>query len=237
MFGLFLIPKEFEEYVIRSWENDEPSVYGRFDLAYDGVGAPKMLEYNADTPTALVEAAVAQWVWLKDVDERADQFNSIHEQLIDAWKDVLKRDSGPIHFAAMRKLDTPEDYITAEYMRDTAIQAGAKTSFIDMTDIGWDRAAPRVRGQHRLPDPPLLQAVSVGVDGQRGVRAEHPHRDHEVGRTGVEDDPQLQEHSAAPVRAAPETARSCSRRHSTRSRTAVTSRSRSTPAKARTSRW
>ncbi|MBN9117856.1 MAG: glutathionylspermidine synthase family protein, partial [Planctomycetes bacterium] len=51
--------------------------------------APKMLEYNADTPTALVEAAVAQWMWLKDVDERADQFNSIHEQLIEAWKMIL----------------------------------------------------------------------------------------------------------------------------------------------------
>src|SRR5688572_411305 len=139
MFGLFFIPKEFEEYVVRSWEKDEPSVYGRFDLAFDGTDAPKMLEYNADTPTALVEASVAQWMWLKDVDERADQFNSIHEQLIEAWKNVLKFDGGPIHFAAMSKLDTPEDYITAEYMRDTAIQAGAKTSFIDMTDIGWDR--------------------------------------------------------------------------------------------------
>jgi GTP-binding protein Era len=48
-----------------------------------------LLEYNADTPTALVEAAVAQWYWLKDVDERGDQFNSIHEHLIDAWKEVL----------------------------------------------------------------------------------------------------------------------------------------------------
>lgn len=139
LFGLFMIPKDFEEYVIRSWEDDEPSVYGRFDLAYDGVGPPKMLEYNADTPTALVEASVAQWMWLKDVDERGNQFNSIHEHLIDAWKEVLRRDGGPIHFAAMAQLDTPEDYITAEYMRDVAIQAGAKTTFIDVPDIGYDR--------------------------------------------------------------------------------------------------
>jgi glutathionylspermidine synthase len=139
LFGLFFIPQEYEELVIRSWESDEPSVYGRFDLAYDGVGPPKMLEYNADTPTALVEAAVAQWVWLKDTDDRGDQFNSIHERLIDAWKAVLRHDGSPIHFAAMTELDTPEDYITAEYMRDTAIQAGAKTEFIDMGDIGWDR--------------------------------------------------------------------------------------------------
>ncbi|AWM37915.1 Putative acid--amine ligase YgiC [Gemmata obscuriglobus] len=139
LFGLFMIPQEFEQYIIRSWENDEPSVYGRFDLAYDGAGPPKLLEYNADTPTGLVEASVAQWMWLKDVDERGNQFNSIHEELIEAWKEVLKRDSGPIHFAAMTELDTPEDYITAEYMRDVAIQAGAKTTFIDVAEIGYDR--------------------------------------------------------------------------------------------------
>ncbi|MFM8273650.1 MAG: glutathionylspermidine synthase family protein [Gemmata sp.] len=140
LFGLFMIPQEFEDYVIRSWENDEPSIYGRFDFAYDGSGPPKMLEYNADTPTALVEAAVAQWYWLKDVDERGDQFNSIHEQLIEAWKAVLKRDGGPIHFASLTdELDTPEDYITVEYMRDVAIQAGAKTSFLPIKDIGYDR--------------------------------------------------------------------------------------------------
>ena len=33
LFGLFLIPQEYEELVIRSWEAKEPSVYGRFDLA------------------------------------------------------------------------------------------------------------------------------------------------------------------------------------------------------------
>jgi glutathionylspermidine synthase len=139
LFGLFMIPKEYEDLVIESWERRDPSIYGRFDLAFDGVGAPKMLEYNADTPTALVEAAVAQWMWLKDIDERADQFNSIHERLIDAWKALLQKDSGPIHFAALTQLDSPEDYITAEYMRDVAIQAGAKTAFIDMQEIGYDR--------------------------------------------------------------------------------------------------
>jgi glutathionylspermidine synthase len=140
MFGLFLVPQDYEEYVIRSWESDEPSVYGRFDLGYDGVGPPKLLEYNADTPTALLEASVAQWDWLKEVDERGDQFNSIHEKLIDAWKRVYERDPGPVHFAAMTQVDTPEDYITAEYMRDVAIQAGFKTSFLDVTEISWDRA-------------------------------------------------------------------------------------------------
>jgi glutathionylspermidine synthase len=139
MLDLFFIPKEYQDYVARSWREGEPSIYGRFDLAYDGTGAPRLLEYNADTPTGLVEAAVAQWFWLKDVDDRGDQYNSIHERLIDAWKKLHARDGGPLHFAAMTRTDSPEDYITAEYLRDTAIQAGFLTSFLDIGDIGWDR--------------------------------------------------------------------------------------------------
>ena len=45
--------------------------------AYDGREPPKATRYNADTPTALYEAAVVQWYWLKDVKPEADQFNSI----------------------------------------------------------------------------------------------------------------------------------------------------------------
>lgn len=137
MFGLFLIPPEFEPLVIQSWEDEHPSIYGRFDLAFDGVGPPKLLEFNADTPTALVEAGVAQWFWLKDIDERGDQFNSIHERLIEAWNEVHEKDKRPIHFAALGGV--VEDYITVEYLRDTAIQAGIQTDYLDIEHIGWDR--------------------------------------------------------------------------------------------------
>jgi glutathionylspermidine synthase len=140
--GLFLVPPEFEEFVIRSWEEQEPSIYGRFDLAYDGVGPPKMLEYNADTPTALYEAAVIQWLWLKDVEgENGDQFNSIHEQLIEAWQALHERDPSPIHFAAMASV--VEDYTTVEYLRDTCTQAGFETYYLDVEAIGWDVASRR----------------------------------------------------------------------------------------------
>lgn len=135
-FGLFLIPDAFEDVIARSWHQGEPALYGRFDLAYDGRSAPQMLEYNADTPTSLVEASVGQWFWLKDLDERGDQFNSIHERLIDAWKKMDEGRMGQIHFAAMA--DQPEDYITVEYLRDTAIQAGLETHYLDIEQIGWD---------------------------------------------------------------------------------------------------
>jgi glutathionylspermidine synthase len=40
-------------------------------------GAPSK-QYNANTPTALLEVAIAQWYWLQDVFPKSDQFNSLH---------------------------------------------------------------------------------------------------------------------------------------------------------------
>ena len=80
------IPEMAVPLIERSWEQEPPSLYGRFDFAYDGVNPPKLLEYNADTPTALLEAAVVQWYWLQDAFPHKDQFNSLHERLVALWK-------------------------------------------------------------------------------------------------------------------------------------------------------
>jgi len=116
-----------------SWERDDFSLYGRFDLAWDGRGAPKLLEYNADTPTSLLEASVAQWFWLQDNFRDADQFNSIHERLIKAWASAP---DGPVHFTAVR--DNLEDAQTVHYLRDTCAQAGRVTQELPIEEIGWD---------------------------------------------------------------------------------------------------
>jgi len=120
-----------------SWEADAPSLYGRFDLAYDGTRPPVMLEYNADTPTALVEAAVCQWFWLKDVFPDADQFNSIHERLIAAWKrHAPALPSSSVHLCAMRA--SLEDNQTILYLADTALNAGLSPLQMAVEDLGWD---------------------------------------------------------------------------------------------------
>lgn len=155
MFGLFLIPKEYEELVTRSWMEDWPSVYGRFDLAYDGVSPPKLLEFNADTPTGLVEASVAQWQWLKDIDDRGDQFNTIHDRLLEAWGAARQFDDSPLHFAAIES--NVEDYITCEYLRDTAIQAGFETRYLDIERIGYDSAAKRFAAPGNVPISQLFK--------------------------------------------------------------------------------
>ena len=129
------IPDKAIPAILRSWERDDFSLYGRFDLSFDGVQPPKLLEYNADTPTALVEASVAQWFWLLETQPDADQFNSIHERLIEAWR----RWGGPsLHFTHVR--DHDEDAMTVLYLRDTCEQAGVATRPIFVEDIGWDPA-------------------------------------------------------------------------------------------------
>ena len=76
------IPEHAIPLIERAWKEEPPSIYGRFDLAYDGKSPPVMLEYNADTPTSLLEASVIQWDWLEALHKGADQFNSIHERLV-----------------------------------------------------------------------------------------------------------------------------------------------------------
>lgn len=132
------IPPAAVATILKSWERDDFSLYGRFDLSCDGVSAPKLLEYNADTPTALVEASVAQWFWLREMRGESDQFNSIHERLIEAWR----RWAGQtIHFSSIK--EHAEDQMTVLYLRDTCEQAGVKTKAVFVEDLGWDAKLKR----------------------------------------------------------------------------------------------
>jgi glutathionylspermidine synthase len=155
LFDRLRIPREFVTLVTRSWEAAEPSLYGRFDLVYDGAGPPKLLEYNADTPTALLEASVIQWFWLQDLFPRADQFNSIHEKLIEFWQRWPDSRSTPIYFACVE--ENTEDLGNVEYLMDTAMQAGLDARFIFVEEIGWDRSRLRFVDLEESPIPALFK--------------------------------------------------------------------------------
>ncbi|MFJ9415792.1 glutathionylspermidine synthase family protein [Streptomyces sp. NPDC101227] len=133
--------------IAESWRRraELPSVYGRFDLRYDGSGPAKMLEYNADTPTSLVEAASPQWFWMEDRFPGADQWNSLHERLVDAWKRqaALLPPGAPLHFAHPAGDELGEDLMTVAYLEETAQQAGLETVAIPMEEIGWDGLSGR----------------------------------------------------------------------------------------------
>ena len=135
-FERFTLDKWFADYLAESWDRDAPSLYGRFDLCYDGKNPPKLLEYNADTPTSLLEAAIAQWNWQQQVFPAADQFNSLHEKLIARWKEIHGEfKNQPVHFACVK--ESEEDFGNLEYLRDTALQAGINARYIAVEDIGW----------------------------------------------------------------------------------------------------
>ncbi|MER5294916.1 glutathionylspermidine synthase family protein [Streptomyces pharetrae] len=133
--------------VTESWERraELPSVYGRFDLRYDGRGPAKLLEYNADTPTSLVEAASPQWFWMEERFPGADQWNSLHERLVDAWREQarLLPPGSPLYFAHSSADELGEDLMTVAYLKETAEQAGLDTGWISMEEIGWDRLSGR----------------------------------------------------------------------------------------------
>lgn len=134
------VPPQYIDFIKQSWEHDEITIYGRFDFLFDGSGPPKLLEFNADTPTALIEAAVIQWQWLEQLHPNDDQFNSIHERLIEAWQRYRQEAGvqGPVHFCCMQGQD--EDELTLGYMIDVAQQAGITTVPIPVEQIGWDAA-------------------------------------------------------------------------------------------------
>ncbi len=131
------IPHQAFDIIAESWARRDPSLYGRFDFAYDGEGPPKLLEYNADTPTSLVESSVVQWHWLEQLaasgalPEHVDQFNSLHERLVARFGEI---GGGTLRLACMS--DSPEDLTTVSYLEECARGAGLVASLVDMRDIG-----------------------------------------------------------------------------------------------------
>jgi glutathionylspermidine synthase len=152
------IPAHARDLVAKSFEKLEPSLYGRFDFAYDGRGPAKLLEYNADTPTSLFEAAVVQWHWLEqlgasgELPAGADQFNSLHERLIARFGEIAPKSF--VHFAAMS--ESVEDFGTIAYLADCAAQAGCAAALLDIGDIGlkdaqfYDRDGRRIETLFKL---------------------------------------------------------------------------------------
>jgi glutathionylspermidine synthase len=132
------IPVAYWNWIAASWKRGDPSLYGRFDFCYDGRGPAKLLEYNADTPTAVFETAVFQWLWLEAaiersiVPKRADQYNSLHERLIEGWRTI--GGGRRLHLAG--SIDNAEERGTLSYLEDCARQAGLDTRMLAMADIG-----------------------------------------------------------------------------------------------------
>lgn len=132
------IPGAYHDALRASWKEGHPHLYGRMDFSYDGKSPAKLLECNYDTPTSLYEGSAFQWDWLEDsiarglLPSNADQFNSIEDQMTQAFADL--KISLPMYFASIS--ESEEDKGTTDYMRFIAEKVGIKTHHINIEDIG-----------------------------------------------------------------------------------------------------
>jgi glutathionylspermidine synthase len=118
----------------------DPAVYARFDLWFDG-DQPKVLELNGDTPTGLVETGVVQWKWLESELPDNDQWNSVHERLVECWHrlDAERRLPGhAVHFLYAEGDPTGGEEMTTHCMQDCATQAGLMTYSHPIQEVGWN---------------------------------------------------------------------------------------------------
>ena len=143
------IPFNLVEIIKDSWEDDVHwHLYGRFDLAGGLDGVPiKLIEFNADTPTALFETAIVQWAILKFNElEESSQFNSLYEAIKDNFKRFVTLDSGidkfeehyeklnwKILFSSVSGNDEEEN--TTRLLEHIAKEAGYKTDFSYIQDV------------------------------------------------------------------------------------------------------
>ena len=139
-FYIFGIAEHFWDYIAESWRTGEKNLYGRMDLSYSGNGPAKLLEYNADTPTALYETSVFQWEWMEQATEQklipegCDQLNDVHESIVQAFPQMGIETLA--HFACNH--DIEDDKGTLDYLEECAREAGLETCSLAMEDIGLD---------------------------------------------------------------------------------------------------
>ncbi|CAH0051309.1 unnamed protein product [Clonostachys solani] len=145
------IPEFAVEQIISSWDREPAwgSVYGRFDVCFGGLDhpderlrTPKFYEFNADTPTSLLESAIVQWKWLEQTGHGNDQFNSIFEDLVKAWKrnleeaeKVLGHAIECVYFTASSTDTSGEDAINTTVLIEACSAAGWNTESIFLQDI------------------------------------------------------------------------------------------------------
>lgn len=133
------IPELAWPLIADSWGRGDRNLYGRFDFAYDGTGPAKLLEYNADTPTTVFETGYFQWIWLEDqikagkLPKGADQFNSLHDRLVGALKELNRGARYRLHLACVD--DSAEDRGTIAYIAECARQAGVTAHCMAISDI------------------------------------------------------------------------------------------------------
>ncbi|QDO98490.1 glutathionylspermidine synthase family protein [Ferrovibrio terrae] len=134
-YAAFGLPDEACALIEDSWRRQDKNLLGRLDLVWNGRDAPQLLRYAADAPAGLCDAAQMQAEWLDCHCNHCDQFNGIHEMLVEAWKHFGLW-GHRVHIGAGR--EDAEGRSCADYLRDTAQVAGLDASLLHLEDLRWN---------------------------------------------------------------------------------------------------
>ena len=144
------IPFNLVDVIKNSWESDlHWHLYGRFDFAGGVDGKPiKLLEFNADTPTALFESAIIQWAILKQNNlEESMEFNFIYEALLKNFKRIVTLEESVDNFDALYEgwrflfssiKGNLEEENTTRLLQHIANEAGFDTEFGYIDEVEFD---------------------------------------------------------------------------------------------------
>ena len=111
---------------------------GRLTLAYDGRDSVKLLACNYDTPEGLFAASIIQRNWREALASDSNQFNGLHEGLVERWEELWSR--LPARNRVHLTCATPDPVRESElvYLAATAAEAGLATHLLPLQAIGWD---------------------------------------------------------------------------------------------------
>lgn len=128
------VPEHLHEYLRYTWKTGS-DLYGRFDFVVNR-GQVKALEYNADTPTSLIETASAQIEWAGETGV-GKPFSEVRHELANRFHTLRHAHGGKLfHFCCMQ--DSEEDYDTTMWLLNLAEGQGFNVRGLYVEEIGFN---------------------------------------------------------------------------------------------------
>ncbi len=128
------IPKKMIPLIEYSFKKRHPFLMGRFDLAggLDG-SQPKLLEFNADTPTLIVETALLQNE-IQDTHQKRTA-DDLMEKIGLRLKEIISFYDEKEQRILFSSLGFEEDKLTAQFLEKAAQKQDLKTRYADLPNI------------------------------------------------------------------------------------------------------
>jgi glutathionylspermidine synthase len=117
-----------------AWDDELPGLLSRIDFIYEA-GFYKMIDYNAESTTGLMEASILQKLWRDAQFPNVRQFNDIHPALVQRLNDTrIGRTDNRFHVTADSAVADATE--TVRYVGACAQEAGYRVAYYPLGDTG-----------------------------------------------------------------------------------------------------